>query len=396
MIRHILFGLFAGSCLLVNEAVAQKQCGGDAIEIGRERTGPNTVELTCMCVDIEHIYVGGVCRPESEAPLSESVVSLLTGDAFEIGSELRAYAKGKFSAWDANGLNLIWLATLEAGEGGYQRARAMLSAAREKIDFDETLESVDALLDDLNRQLQASMDTEGPLDRPLPDQYFLESLDRRFHPRLMEAGLSRRFGDLDRSIDLYKSVLEDLPFDEDPSARREIINVLTDARRLRAFLNALDLDEKVKASSAARREGRAAIAALNLAWQLAELGAGDEALPLLREAEAYFNETAYLDALTPQLIALRVALLEENKSALVKFTSQPSYFRNPMSGTPNSVDESNMLFDAIEYGKGDWDRSVSFAQAAYRGWPEPEWLLVIDRLHEIKAMSEEADSQMSP
>ncbi len=187
--------------------------------------------------------------------------------------------------------------------------------------------------------------------------------------------------------------LDALPQEASRQARLAVVKALFTARRYRANVRLADATELVKSPLPFRREGRAALAAVNLAWQLAQIGEGRAAVPLLEEALAYFSSPDRDDGLTPELLAIRKAQLEADPAALVSSDPETDYYRDIVTGR---IDTANLLLDAVEYGRGNWDRSIDFAEVLYRARPTDETRSVLERLRRLKSIAGGADIGEGP
>ena len=300
-----------------------------------------------------------------------------------MGARLRLHANANLSKWDANALNQFWLATLEAGRGSYRRARGLLATAGRKIADSRIVAAFDRLLEDLETKRARAAEPGGPLIAPLPPESAFAPIDREHHFDIVMASLHRHWGEYDQAIAIYDRVRPYLPSEEHPQAWIAVTKARVQTRRYRANVEAANASDLIRAPAWYRRDGRAALAAVNLAWQLAQLGEGRAAIPMLEEARAYF-ERHDDDNLTPRLLDTRIIALAKDVEA---YRDDEPHFAYYADGLSTRLDTANLTLDAVEYGKGDWDRSIHFVERLRRAMPGRGVEDVVRRLRELKAMA---------
>lgn len=384
------FVLFLISALLSGAPQsAFADCPGDAEEIGRVTEGEQ-VRIRCRCTG-EKLHVAGQCVAPEEAPLSNKALAVVTGAAFSAADALRAFARKQ--PWSLQAVEAWELSTFEAQLGRYERARSLLGFAQDLTGPDKVGKTFDGSLSALENLRQSEL--ERLFDKYPPDlisMFILETADCDpdcvlndkaflFNRALSEAALDREFGDHEAAIEKYRDArrVADLS-GLAPRYRRLANNGIVWSRQLRASVLEHEDAEAAGANAALNKKRRTEIIATRaemLASHLAAAGQGDKAIAYLSEAESRLQQT---DPGRAALVAERIARLEADGKAGLSLKDG-----RPLSIYTNASSQPNIMLDAIEYGAGDWSRSIRFLEAAHEA--DPKNTKIFGALNYVKGLS---------
>ncbi|MHA1547063.1 MAG: hypothetical protein ACTSUY_11680 [Alphaproteobacteria bacterium] len=385
----LLLGLW---CLgLGLAASAQAACPADSEEIGRTTRADQTV-FRCRCRG-ERLYYAGACVAPEDAALTTRALAVVTGTAFSAGAVLQAWARAQ--NWPIPAI-LYWdFATLEAKFGRYQRALAWLAATRTLVKPNEVLVTVETTL----ARLQAYREKELRRyfqDYPVDDlalvmqeqdyqatksglaswlsQTDCDALcfakDKRalYFRALTDAALARESGNYSSAIAKYSDARRIADLAKLKPARRRTANAgIVWSRQLRASWAERQnprLASAWKSYNRIRRHDAAAARAEMLGLHLSQAGQGRAAIEYLEEAWAYYQT---MDPKRAPYVAREIARLKANPAANVL---APDKGEGPLTIYTNVSSQTAIMFDAMEYGKGDWSRSIRYLEAAHGADPE--------------------------
>lgn len=405
MNSNALGGLLLLSLALTPAPMARagQACPADAEEINRTVRADQTV-IRCRCLG-ERLYYGGSCQAPEAAPLTTKALGVITGTVFSAGAALQVYARKR--NWPAPAI-LFWdFATLEAKFGRYQRARALLELTRDLIKTDEVLVTVDSTLASFQqfreKQLARYLQNYPASAFALIEQEFnyqntkdgtaswiyqtdcdarCYAKDKRalFFRALTDADLDRRNGDYTAAIAKFRDALHIANLAElSPSRRRAASAGIIWSRQLRASWQERQTPGTWQDFNRTRRNEVAAARAEILASHLSQAGQGRVALAYLEEARAYYQ--ANNPGRAPY-IARQIARLRADAAA---FAMPRGKDDRPLTIYTNATSQTNIMFDAIEYGKGDWSRSIKYLEAALAA--DPKNKKIFGALNYVKGMS---------
>lgn len=352
----VLVCLVVGSIGLASPLKAQS-CPSGSVEISRSESSA-TITLTCRCSGGLWL-VAGQCRSLSVAEVtaafrkeaSQALDATLGNAVVEI-DEIQAYAVAKGWADAARGGFLV--STLRASRGLFERARSELDRSRANVGKDDVAVAYGDLL--LIQLQKANLRRQaGPLARETPDPAFLAFLDIEVQRSVVSAELARREGRYDAALSYYREA-RDSAFS---SGRRDVQRDIGDAEVwTRALKSSAEekADPALKAQREAQyRKGRE-IAVAEHSWKLgeklAEAGQTDRAIALYAEADAVFQRVR-----SPMTTVMRTHVAGIKAGTF------------PQSGTllrrmdrADYVTWTSVMFDALEFAKGDPQRSVEYVE----------------------------------
>lgn len=296
--------------------------------------------------DLKSALISG--NPESY----KEKVALLLGNAFKAGAGMRAYAHQ--SLMSIKDMSRVLIGVWYAERGDYQRARHLANI--QNVTADELKEMNDLLLS-LERNKR--------------------TLLKKIIPRLVISGdfnssIFSRYPDK-FSLSLLRAHMNIKSHNYD-----EALKQIASARQVNIESPALDEAEvyirQMKASAMEKHKPTAPalithqenMAGAYAGWILGTLLMDADmdtpaALVLNRSARTLAREGNIDDSKTVFRLANKLPEGSgENKGLL------------PSSGIYDSASEADILLDALEYGKHDWKRSLSFLKLAHRASPDNE------------------------
>lgn len=351
-------------------------CPPESEEIGRHARGDKTV-IRCRCLG-ERLHSGGQCVAPENAPLGKMAMSVLSGRAFTATAALQAYARSR--NLPAHAIDYWDFGTLEAKFGRYGRAQKFLALARDFFRQDEIVVAFDKSLLNLresrSRELSKyfrhySADDQSPFFYELfllpgtQDGCGIDCVKKSkhvlYHRIMYEARLERESGAFESAVEKYKDALAVAALaGTSGDLRRRASDGIVWSRQLQFSRQRLEQTDPEGWSRIyrTRRQEVAAARAEMLASHLSEAGRPKVALPYLEEARAVYRK----------LNSWRVPYLENRISEIRTSRSSPPTRRTddgrPITIYTNASSQTQIVLDAVEYGKGDWSRSVAFLETA--------------------------------
>ena len=354
-----------------NGARAQDACPPGSVKISVQEVG-DRILITCRCVG-QRVLQGSQCVEPEQAGLSAGEVRVVTGEAFRAGAALRQYGLAK--NWPSPALRRWLMSTWEATQGRYLRARDLLRNARERLSHDSIQEDYERTLDNLASQLDRILGRR-PLAQPAFEPDRIRDLRRQAQREIIQASILRGQGNHSDAIRLYYDALASASQAHDSVMRQEILDVLVWTRQLKA-----SIEEKPGELNARVRAKRDEMAAKNAWWlgvHLLEAGKGAQALPYFTEAMGHFKDrdAGMATVLTKEMAQART----DPQGGIIARSAQGL----PITHYTHSK-KADILFDALEYGKGDWQRSIQYLRAAAEA--DPSNLKIRDNLNYVMGLS---------
>lgn len=395
--------IVVAAMLAVPTVRAQVACPANSEEVTRTIGAEQTV-LRCRCLG-ERLYYGGACAAPEDAPLTTKALAVVTGTAFKAGAKLQAYARQR--GWPAPAILSFDLSTLEAKFGQYKRARALLAMTRNLVKPDEVLLRVDTILarlqqireSELGKYFQAYPASEIALILQEDDYQATQAglaswldqtdcdarcyaKDKRalYYRALTGAALDRKSGDYAAAIAKYTDARRIVGLAGlDPKLRRTANNGIVWARQLRASRDERQNPGSWKLYNQIRRADMAAARAETLASHLSQAGQGRAAIAYLKEAQAYYIKA---DPKRAPYVASEITRLGADPNANVMAAEKNG---RPLTIYTNATSQTSIMFDAIEYGKGDWFKSITYLEAALTA--DPKNMKIFGALNYVKGLS---------
>ncbi|MCC2112489.1 MAG: hypothetical protein KDJ16_10685, partial [Hyphomicrobiales bacterium] len=317
-----------------------------------------------------------------EAPLGKAAIAIVTGTAFDAAAALQAYARK--NDWPELAVETWDFSTLEATFGRYARARRLLALTRDLLKQDELI----VLLDNRLAELAASREKE--LARYLQD-YPADPTDiftlaaEAFEPdktkheplfawsrAMADAQHARESGDYDLAVRKYADA-RGIAGLAGLSRESVIANEgLVWSRQLHASWR--DKSDPVLAAvwqsyATNRSQEISATRAEMLASHLRSAGHDEAAIAYLEEARDYCAKA------NPERLAYLEAEIDDLRTKQSKRVQKSTSEGRPLTLYTHAKG-TEIVLDAIEYGNGDWNRSIAYLEAALAADPKSEKISV--------------------
>lgn len=335
------------------------------------------------CADSTKVYYRGACVAPENAPLGKQGFGIITGDAFTAGIFMRTYAIEQ--NWPRAARNRWFASTLLAAHGYYARAKRLLAAKRGFTADDAWRKWAKRFDRDLNNFIAAQNEFEkkfGPLARKTFDPASVKDLKIDAVRKLVLASIARGQKNYERSIKLYNDALSSASRSGSPLLRKEINQATVMTRQLKASRDKHLNQGAKEAYYKKRRDERAAETAWWLGVHLAESGKGKQAIGYLREAQHYYNGAGGRDPTMKHIIEKDIKELTANPRSGI-FKTQPTKGRLLTHYT--NAKKIDIVFDALEYGKGDWNLSIRYLRSASQA--DPKNVKITRALEYVKGLS---------
>lgn len=366
--RVALSSVLVGAVFVLSpmRALAQ-QCPPGSIQESRVETD-RTITLTCRCSPGFWV-VNNQCMDRSSPAVqqwwNDELAMLLSGaalDGLEDAPLLQDYAIEQ--DWPDDALTGFLISTLQAGRGYFKRARQQLEATLDSVTNEVAL-AYDDLLSDRVERLKIR-DQAGPFAKEAVDPEQLRGLETSKQREIIEAAVKLGQGDYDAATEKFENALGQVtpasrgeqPAPMNAETRRQVEDAVVWAGQLKSqrdskVTTAGQLD-KIRNNYTRQREQAAAERSWNLAVATGLTGQTDLAVSLIDEALPYFAENS------PEL----ARVLRRQRGELEAGTFSP--------GVEDAVEKAGLLafkptradaiLDALEYGKGNWDRSIRYLE----------------------------------
>lgn len=331
--------------MLVAPAAAQGDggCPAGSHEVSRDDRGDEIV-VRCQCDEALEVVANQCIAETAETDpvprlLTAASRDLVTGRAFGDGDRVRAHARAvlKSAPLEARVAIGLW----QASRGYYGRARRSTSAG-ELFKGDPILADFDDRLAALEAE-QWRLTGNNVLQLVVMGEYDwngLGALTPVIAGPLLLAHLGARTGDYARATALVRAVATGMPDNPGPGQAVEYLERL---RNVEATAG-----DPIVVS---------AYAALTLGLHLVDGGDGTAANRLLTEAGALLSGAGRRhDA------DLAFDIAELARAGSITTGSMPA-------GVYDNATETDILLDALDYGRGDWRRAIRFLDDAGGGAP---------------------------
>jgi len=303
---------------------------------------------------------------KSSAPVSAEEFDAATGKAFTEGQKLRDQVEA--IRWPLQVKAAFLLGVDQAEQGSYERAVSYFKTALRLVPSEPwitaALEHIRGL-----QAVQAARKGAGPIAWGTLDPETVGALPKAARDRVLIAMSLVDVGDFERATGLLNEALESAPSDRDLHGAASYVNQLLAQKRERE--SPLSEQEKTKRVVTARAKGRRN-AAMALGNHL--LNSGD-----LARAIVYFKEAR--KGFSPD--SSSYSLLSDQIASPGDFTPIPELLLYQSKG--------EAILDALQYGDGNWDRSIRYLKTANKA--DPKNLFVRDALNYVQGMTVYAEQQ---
>lgn len=347
-----------GLSLVAAPVSADEICGANAYVYNIEITGEEEI-VTCDCAPgykradgqcVEDAAVQLEALAEASLPtMSALEYDAVTGAAFNEGAELAAMVED--TDWPLKAKATFLLGVLRADRGDYEEAaRFFRYSLRERPAEEWIRKALDHVL-----SLQAAQVVRrqaGPIAQGMIDIEMLASLPKAARDRIIIAISRVETGDYAGAADLLDEARLLAPYDPDLRDARVYVSQLVAQNRERG----LALSARARAE---QREEYRRIGIRDAAWRM---GLFMSDIGYQKYAEDYFAEAQ--------------ALVEPGSTQHRLLGELIRYADNlPPSGIKIYESRADAILDALQYGNGDWDKSILFLDiASFVAHPDDEIL----------------------
>jgi tetratricopeptide (TPR) repeat protein len=386
-----------------------RSCPQNSFEVNRSTTSTQ-VTLTCRCEDgyllrrdkqdQQQNKQSETCVPHVIAfQRSEAEIQTLLlgtqGKALKQQSELEKYALNN-KKWSPTALSAFLLSTLSAARARFARAQRYLAAASDEFRLDKIATEFGRLLEVKQQDLQSSNYIFGRFD----DEFFrsLDNMRDRSDRETFKQALQGRFlaehGYYEEALHRFRSASDTVRFDS--MLRKELHNallitshLLLKSRGATALMDPTGGSRHRDAVNLLAREQASAERAWQLAFALNEAGQHRRSAELYREAIAGLQITRpeiapelkrQLDIVTRRQFVSHPFPPLRTSGALgePRLPAMRDMYRKAILG--------EVILDALDYGKGDWKRSIKFLETAAQ--MDPGNRHFSDALGKVREMSQ--------
>jgi len=276
--------------------------------------------------------------------------ALLMGYAFKMGAKMRAFAHQSLKS--INSTSRVLISIWYAERGDYQRARHFIALPGNMAD---DLQEMDSLLRSLERKKRKLLKTAIPrlvISGGFDSRLFSRYPDK-FSLTLLRAHMNLQSGNYDAALGQI--------------AAARNMNIESPA-----LAGAAVYARQMKAA-AMERQRPADSALIRHQENMAGAYAGWTLGMLLTDAD--MDATAVQTLTTSAQTLAREGNIDDAKTVfeLAKSLSDGSGKNKawlPSSGVYDGASEANILLDALEYGRHDWNKSLSFLRLAHKASPD--------------------------
>ncbi|MEP4886644.1 MAG: hypothetical protein ABJ215_09750, partial [Alphaproteobacteria bacterium] len=252
------------------------------------------------------------------------------------------------------------LSLLKVGRGAYARAREFIGLQSNGTDHDAFVARLDELVN--QRMLSGAIPSGGPLVDPYEAERQVERTDIAIHGMILRGAYRLGQGNYEDAVRIFTEARGQAA--TSPSTRSALNDAIIWARQLRAAADERLQPGERDAIYVSLRDQAEAEQTWRLGWALAVSGAQPErALRLMEQAAEFFYEDdpdGVGAVVTSQLEQITRGEVMRNPSAARLLAQAPS--------------RTHAVLDALEFGKGDWDRSLEYIRERRRILPDNEHL----------------------
>jgi hypothetical protein len=366
-----------------------QSCPAESDEIDRKETKTKII-LTCRCGDGFWLRNGSCVPRELALKQSDTELELIVrgtrGEALKQQGELERYALNN-KKWSPTALNAFLLSTLSAARAKFTHAQRYLSVKLNEFN-DQIVIGFANLLDARQRELQSSNYVNGLLDRSILAELARQNLDQLNQEALQEA-LQARFlaehGYYEEAERRYQDAARLKA--QDRLMLQELNNAILITSYLRKSRDAKVAPSHRDALNFLARERASAEQAWHLAFALSEAGQNEKSAQLYREAIAGLQITR--PEIVP-VVAQQLDIVMHGGSVSQPFPPlRTSIDRTTMRDLyrDSGYTRADAILDALDYGKGDWKRSVRFLETATQMDPaNQQFAYALAKARELSAL----------
>jgi hypothetical protein len=284
----------------------------------------------------------------------EERVTVLIGNAFRMGSRIRAYADKSLNS--AKDISRVLIGAWHAERGSYQKARH-LARFPDISQKDEVLNEIEDILLSLEREQRALLKkaiTRLVISGDFDSRFFSKYPDK-FSISLLQAHMnikSQNYDDALRNIDSAKKMNIE---------SQALADTETYVRQMK--VSAMEKRTPTDPALITHQKNLAgAYAGWTLGMLLMDSNMDATAIQVLtKSAQTLAREGKTGDSTTVFSLMNKIPeKVEKNQDWL------------PSPGIYDTASEADILFDSLEYGSGDWKRSLLFLELAHKASPDNE------------------------
>lgn len=313
--------------------VSAATCPAGSEEVYREETG-SRVTVKCACLVGLALVRGRCVEP---AKLDRETYDALVGYAFADGKAIRDYLRTR-ADWPLDLVTHVALAVSRAEQGFTAEALGLLRAARERVPGDGRVAELIHKLDDLERIRWRNI-RPGRLERGNATT----GLSPATAAKTLSAHASLRKGDYDDAAAHLSRAVREQPADQ---GLRDALTAVSQIKEARSAHGRPDFDRE-------RVRRLVPILAAHAAWRLAyildEGGSPGAAIDLLEESRRLIPRDAADDHHWLGQLA-----------QVYRDRARQGAAPQPGPGTLDFTSKTDAMFDALDYGRQDWSRSIGY------------------------------------
>ncbi|MCH8172899.1 MAG: tetratricopeptide repeat protein [Proteobacteria bacterium] len=302
-----------------------------------------------------------VCKKNAvPLQLDSRSYDVVTGQAFTKGPTLIEMIED--TNWPIEAKANFVLGVLMAGRGRYDQAISYFQAALKIVPNEPW---ITATIDEF-RGLQAEAAVKegfGSIAKGMVDPATLGGMPKAARDRIMIAMSLVDVGDFSGAIGLLNEAKGVVPTDQDLMGAQIYVRQLVIQKRERE--SPLSDQEKAQIVAATRERGRLD-AALKLGFHADENGDRRMAIFFYQEVQKGLSTDSFMHSILDELI---------------KYPGNPE----PNMDFPNYGSKADAILSALQYGNGNWSRSILYLEAAFN--LDPSNLFIRDALNYVQGMS---------
>ena len=318
------------------------KCSRDHNDLVNRRNRLNR-QVRSLCSELNQRAFGIAEEAAFKALYRQSLVGL---DAL-----LRAAAT---KDWSEEAKTGFILSTLAAMRGRFKRALSTLRIVKKDVPPDPTVDQLDDLL--ATHMIDAADHPGGPLVDPAEADQTVERFNRQAHGMILRASYLLGQGDYEGAIRWFTQAKKTARFAS--GTQKALNDALVWTRQLRAAANERLAPGQLDSLYRAQRDQAAAEQAWRLGHAMAARGLSNVAKRFYREAHRFFQH----DGGYPGTVIAR------QRRDLERGRTQRSDDAAEQLATPHS--RTDAVLDALEYGKGDWSRSLEYIRQRRKVLPD--------------------------
>lgn len=409
MLRPIaLFG-FGFVLTFASPVKSQDSCPSGTFELNRYETATE-IFLTCHCSQ-GRWWVDRQCQdPEkviAQAKTKAAIDLIVDGAMLQAVPDSQALRQWVVAqGWDKARVKRLLLSTLNATRGFFERAEIdidrAISGAGPAISDDVLVRAYRSVLQ-VNRKRRQIENVAGPFAAETVTERDLEGLRVSSQRKIMQAVLLRGQGDYRGARALYLEIAEIAKFTGNQATEISARDAALWTRSLQARRDERSNPGARDAEYERHRNAAAALHAWELGGALADhTNDDDTALQYLGEAYAYFrhHNREIADVIVEEMEDVTHKLPDEQPLSFAgqSVTAVQSSSTQPVQSLADTLldtrpyhfidaksESAYIVMDAMEFGKGDWDRAIDFVRLHLSADPENQALK--DSLIRIEALS---------